>query len=49
MTLQEALNQTQACGTDQNRKIWSRHGLQGDMFGAAPPSGGRALLQRIYG
>jgi 3-methyladenine DNA glycosylase AlkD len=35
MTLQEVMNQMKACGTEQNRKTWGRHGIQGEMFGVS--------------
>ena len=35
MTLQEVMKQLKACGTEQNRKTWGRHGVQGEMFGVS--------------
>src|SRR5262245_12329778 len=35
MTLQEVIKQMKACGTEQNRKTWRRHGIQGEMFGVS--------------
>lgn len=35
MTLQEVMKQLKACGTEQNRKTWTRHGIQGEMFGVS--------------
>jgi 3-methyladenine DNA glycosylase AlkD len=35
MTFQEAMKQLKACGTEQNRKIWGRYGIKGDMFGVS--------------
>jgi 3-methyladenine DNA glycosylase AlkD len=35
MTLQDAMKQLKACGSEQYRKTWSRHGVQGDMFGVS--------------
>src|SRR5262245_39913443 len=35
MTLQEVMKQMKACGTEQNRKTWGRHGIQGEMFGVS--------------
>jgi 3-methyladenine DNA glycosylase AlkD len=35
MTLQEVMKQLKACGTEQNRKTWGRHGIQGEMFGVS--------------
>ena len=35
MTLQEVMKQMKACGTEQNRKTWGRHGVQGEMFGVS--------------
>ena len=35
MTLQEVMKQLKACGTEQNRKTWGRHGIKGEMFGVS--------------
>jgi 3-methyladenine DNA glycosylase AlkD len=35
MTLQETMKQLKACGTEQNRKTWGRHGIKGEMFGVS--------------
>jgi 3-methyladenine DNA glycosylase AlkD len=35
MTLQEVMKQMKACGTEQNRRTWRRHGIQGEMFGVS--------------
>src|SRR5262245_10628192 len=35
MTLQEAMRQLESCGTAQNRKVWGRHGVKGEMFGVS--------------
>jgi 3-methyladenine DNA glycosylase AlkD len=35
MTLQEAMKQLESCGTAQNRKVWGRHGVKGEMFGVS--------------
>jgi 3-methyladenine DNA glycosylase AlkD len=35
MTLQEVMKQMKACGTEQNRKIWRRYGIKGEMFGVS--------------
>ena len=35
MTLQEVMKQMKACGTEQNRKTWARHGIKGEMFGVS--------------
>src|SRR5262245_33897753 len=35
MTLQEAMKQLESCGTEQNRKIWRRHGIKGEIFGVS--------------
>jgi 3-methyladenine DNA glycosylase AlkD len=35
VTFQEAMKQLKACGTEQNRKTWGRHGIKGEMFGVS--------------
>jgi 3-methyladenine DNA glycosylase AlkD len=35
VTLQDVVKQLKACGTDQNRKTWGRHGIKGEMFGVS--------------
>ena len=35
MTLHEVMKQLKACGAEQNRKTWGRHGVQGEMFGVS--------------
>ena len=35
MTLAEAMKQLEAQGTAQNRKIYARHGVKGEMFGVS--------------
>ena len=35
MTFQEVMKQLKACGTEQNRKTWGRHGGKGEMFGVS--------------
>lgn len=33
MTLNQVMSELQKLGTEQNRKIYSRHGISGEMFG----------------
>jgi 3-methyladenine DNA glycosylase AlkD len=35
MTEKEILAELRSLGTEQNRKIYSRHGVQGEMFGVS--------------
>jgi 3-methyladenine DNA glycosylase AlkD len=35
VNLREVMKQMKACGTEQNRKTWRRHGIQGEMFGVS--------------
>ncbi len=35
MTSDEVLSELEAMGTTQNRKIYARHGVQGEMFGVS--------------
>jgi 3-methyladenine DNA glycosylase AlkD len=46
MTVQEALAELEAAGTDQNRKIYRRHGVRDPLFGVSHANL-RALVKRI--
>jgi len=35
MTLKQAMKELEAAGTEQNRKVYRRHGVKGDMFGVS--------------
>lgn len=35
MTLQEAMRELKALGTEQNRKVYARHGVKNEMFGVS--------------